>query len=474
MSEIDRRAVLGGLAASGLAACAPGAGLGEGPAPSIEPGTIDHVVFLMMENRSFDHVFGSYSLVEGRTEVDGLQPGMANLDLAGRRIEPAPLVEPCTQNDPPHGWDSSRTQLDGGTCAGFVRAHQEKHGAEADPAPVMAYQTRAQQPISYALADRYALCQRWFSSVLSSTWPNRIYLHAGTNEGVRGNRFPKGQSFFTNPTLWDQLDGIGVDWGYYYTDLPTLALLARKSFVDRMQLIDAFYADAAAGTLPPVVGVDAGAAFNDDHPPHHPMLGQLFIGSIYRALATSPLWDRTLFVLTYDEAGGFFDHVPPPTTADDFAAEAFDQLGFRVPALVAGPYVPPSVSNLQLEHTAAMSFVQKRFGLGPLTLRNQVSGDLSELLDAAALAAGSPSAPIDLPAIARSEQEIEEECAALGRRSGQPELQDVVRALFPSLDRTSDLPATARRLWRRFGEQGLWVADPAVRWRSAAPGPRRA
>ena len=452
---LARRTVLGGMAAAaGLSACAP-ASRTELP-PGDLRNRIDTIVILMMENRSFDHVFGSLSLLEGRSEVDGLVAGMANPDGRGNDVAINPLVEPCTQDDPPHGWESSRVQLDGGSCAGFVRAHLEKHGPGADPSPVMAYQTRAQQPVSYALADRYALCQRWFSSVLSSTWPNRIYFHAATSQGVRGNDLPEGQSY-TATTVWDQLTEIGVDWGYYYTDLPTLALFGRDAWVDRFQSIDRFYVAAELGALPPVVCVDAGAAFNDDHPPHHPMLGQLFIGSIYEALARSPQWERCLFVVTYDEAGGFFDHVAPPLTEDDHAAEGFDQLGFRVPAFVAGPYVRNVVSDVQFDHTAALHFVQQQYGLPPLTRRNAVSNDLGVLLDTEALEAATPSEPITLPVLERPEAEVLEQCATLGRRSGQPELQQLVRERWPHLDLTGRLPQTARALWQRYGEQGLWV-----------------
>jgi phospholipase C len=206
------------------------------------------------------------------------------------------------------------------------------------------------------------------------------------------------------------------------------------------------------------VRVDAGAGYNDDHPPHHPLLGQLFIGSIYEALARSPHWSRSLFMLTYDEAGGFFDHVAPGTMKADYADEGFDQLGFRVPAFLAGPYVRNVVSDDPFDHTAALAFVQQRFGIDEkLTKRNRDSGDLSVLLDADALAAATPADPIELPVVEMSEEEIDEECEGLGRRTGQPELRDAVQRLFPHQDRTADLPATARQLWRTWGEQGLWV-----------------
>lgn len=450
---LPRRTILKGVGASlGLAACGDPADRATRPQG---PGSIDTVVILMMENRSFDHVFGSLSLLEGRTDVDGLTPGLSNLDLDGREVFISELIEPCTEPDPPHGWSSSRTQLDGGTCGGFVRALQESRGIDVDTSIPMTFQTRLQQPISYALADEYALCQRWFSSVLSSTWPNRLYLHAASSEGIPGNTLPP--EGLAMPALWDQLSEAGVDWAYYFTDLPTLALFTREAWLPRMLHIDKFYLDAAAGALPPVVCVDAGAAFNDDHPPHHPMLGQMFIASIYQALADSPHWDRCLFVVCYDEAGGFYDHVPPPKIDDDYADQGFDQLGFRVPAFLAGPYVRNTVSDTLFDHTAPMRLVQDLHGLPRLNARNRASQDLASLLDADALANQRPRPPIQLPTLERTEEEVEAECQGLGGRTGQPELRDLVRWWSPGQDRTADLPGTARRLWRRYADQGLWV-----------------
>src|SRR5690606_30310288 len=121
------------------------------------------------------------------------------------------------------------------------------------------------------------------------------------------------------------LDEAGIDWRYYFTDLPMTALFGRLD--DPPNFIERFYEDALAGDLPPVVMVEPGAAYNDDHPPNHPLLGQAFIGSVIAALQQSPVWDRCLFLCAYDEGGGFFDHVPPGTTSDDRADEGFDQLG---------------------------------------------------------------------------------------------------------------------------------------------------
>jgi phospholipase C len=467
MPRRTRREILEGLAAAAtLAGCAPegppAAATGRippgdtgssGSAPRV-PGDIDTIVICMMENRSFDHVFGSYSLVEGRSEVDGLLPGMGNADSSGRFHEVVPLTNPCTHPDPPHGWSTSRTQFGDGRNDGFVTAY-ETRGGSFDLTQCISWQSRAQQPVSYALADRFSLCQRWFSSVLSSTWPNRLYWHAATSQGVEGNDMPP-EGRYTARTLWDQLDDAGIEWANYYTDLPTLALFARPDWAERLYGIDDFYVDAAAGTLPSVVTLDPGAASNDDHPPHHPLMGQLFIGSVVQALMDSPQWERTLFILTYDEAGGFYDHVPPGTMPDDHAEAGFDQLGFRVPSLVVGPWVREGyVSDTVFDHTAAMAFVREWFGIDEaLTARDAASNRLSEVLDLQRMAEGLPRSPIQLPEVVLDEESIEAQCAARGWPTGQPELQQVAES--QGLARPGGSEAM-RRFFRRVGDQGLWV-----------------
>jgi phospholipase C len=170
--------------------------------------------------------------------------------------------------------------------------------------------------------------------------------------------------------------------------------------------------DAAAGTLPPVVVIDPafGGGGNDDHAPHHPIDGQELIATVYTALAKSPQWKHlVMFIVTYDEHGGFFDHVSPPTFADDTATvwanmgrdvTGFDQGGFRVPAMVIGPYIQPGyVSSVVYEHTSWLKTIENAFGLDPLTARDAAATDLSDCLDMARLDKGQASKPIELPVI---------------------------------------------------------------------------
>jgi phospholipase C len=454
---LPRRQVLAGLAAGGLGvACAPERdGTGRRKPTAQERGRIDTIVICMMENRSFDHVFGSLTLHEGRDDVDGLRAEHVNPGPDGD-IGPTPTSVMCADPDPPHGWSSSRTQFDEGRNLGFVRAHLASHPGAAPELP-MTYLDRAQQPVSYALADHSALCDRWFSSVLTSTWPNRLYFHATQSQGVPGNDLPV-EGRFTCRTIWDQLTEAGISWGYYFTDLPTLALFGRPEWAENLHTIDQFHLDAAAGNLPSVVCVDAGAGYNDDHPPHHPMLGQMFLAGVYQSLARSPHWARSLFLYTYDEAGGFFDHVAPGTMPDDHADTGFDQLGFRVPAIVTGPWVRPGVESTPFDHASVARFIQDHFGISErLTKRNAAAGDLSVVLDADAMAANRPADPVLLPAFTQTEEEVAAECRAVRARTGQPELRDLVRATMPHLDRTPLLPQIARREWDRARELGIWV-----------------
>lgn len=436
---VPRRRLLQGL---GATAAIPALGCrkeGAGDSAPAAPGRLDTIVLCMMENRSFDHVFGGYSLIEGRTDVEGLRPEHQCPDDDGVMHGPSEVPAPCVEPDPPHGWGSWERQFAGGAMDGFVREYG------GPPANVMSYQTRATQPTSFALADRYAICQKWFASVRGPTWPNRLYFHSASSHGMTNNDLPPEGGFYPQKTIWDQLDEIGVPWGYYFSDLPTLGLFGK---IDNSFLIEQFYADAAAGNLPPVVVVDAGNTFNDDHPPHHPMLGQIFLASIYQALVRGPQWERSLFLYTYDECGGFYDHVAPPKAPDDRADEGFDQLGFRVPAVAAGPWVKQGyVSDVVRDHTSALKHVQGMYGLEPLSDRNAWVPDLTDLIDLDRLAANDPAPRAELAPITISEETIEAECARTAiRKPGQPELHALVQTHWPAYDRTAQLPRLGRRL----------------------------
>ena len=398
---------LGGLAGLGIGGCGSSDDTGDTGGTTNTPGTIDHVVVLMMENRSFDHMLGGVCIEEGRTDVDGLTPQMTNPDEAGHPVGVAPSRVDCLA-DPPHGWSPSHAQWAEGRNDGFVRAYAATGAPE--PAEVMGYLARAQAPISWALMDQYAVCDGWHASVMGPTWPNRLYGHAGTSDGGRGNDLPDGGGAFRFPTVWHKLEEAGVPWGYYYTDIPFLGLFEGAMTLGRHALLEDFFRDAARGTLPAVTWIDPGFTWNDDHPPHHVGLGQELLAAIVKALGASPLWERTLFVVTYDEHGGFHDHVPPPTTADDHAAQGFDRLGFRVPTLVVSPWARQSAVHATLNHASWLTYVCERFGIAPWTARIAGSTSMAVALDTERMARGEPLPPPALPDFDIDDEALPAEC----------------------------------------------------------------
>ncbi|MBK9031864.1 MAG: phosphoesterase [Myxococcales bacterium] len=376
---------------------------------ALPPG-IDHIVVVMMENRSYDHLLGARAF-EG-LPGDGLTRAMSNPDLDGVEV---PAYEATIGNmcvpDPPHGWAAAHNSFAAGANTGFVAAHQNSHGDRTLHHP-MEYLTRAHVPVTWALADAYTSCDRTFCSVMGPTWPNRMYWHSGSSNAITSNDLPLGG--FTWPSIHHRLDDKGVPWRYYYVTIPVLAIVDTLDKTGRLFLYEQFFRDAAKGDLAPVTYLDPGFNLNDDHPPIHPIYGQQFLASIYLALASSPVWDRTMLVITYDENGGFFDHVPPPTTVDDFAGQGFDQMGFRVPNLVIGPYIKQGVSSTVRDHCSTLAHIERRFDLVPLNQRTRAANDFSDVIDTDRIAAGAASAPIKLPALEIDESQLGADCAMIG------------------------------------------------------------
>lgn len=422
MKRRDALKTIGGLVgAASLARVLPGCGGGGG---DDGPVGITTYVFLMLENRTYDHVFGARAL-EG-LGGDGLRAGMSNPTASGEAIAPwnPNELEMCTASDPPHGWDAARVQWNAGANDGFIRAHQAQHPGETDP---MQYLTRAQQPVSWALADAYTSCDRWFASVMGPTLPNRAYWHTATSFGLNVNNdvlttFSAGVPV---PSIYNRLVDQGVDWAYYFGNLGVASLLGNpgpyqldlgpndgtghiRRFGDALTGGGQFFRDAAAGTLPAVTYIDPSFFENDDHPPVHPILGQELLAAIYTALATSPQWKNCMLVVTYDEHGGFFDHVSPPQVTDDtlarYGVAGFEQLGFRVPAMVIGPYAKQGhVSSVQYDHTSALKHLQTAFGLEPLNVRMDTANDLADCIDWDRLERGDWAPPAEIPLVDRTQ-----------------------------------------------------------------------
>ena len=466
-SSFDRRTALKGL---GAAALLPVVGPGCDPAePGPDPDlptrpleeVIDTVVILMMENRSFDSYFGALSLEEGRLDVDGLLPGMGNPHPDGTMIGPYLAEQNCIA-DPPHSWNAGHAQFNGGSNDGFVTQHANRWG-DAEAHRVMQYFNRGTLGPLYAMADQHVLCERWFCSLLTSTWPNRFYSHAAQNGGVRGNSLPDA-SF---PSIYSRLEEAGISWGGYFGNAPFLFLLDDVQANENIKRFEDFALDAAMGRLPQVTVIEPIYGRNDDHPPAHPVAGQILISSVYQALAAGPHWGRCAFIVTYDEHGGFFDHVPPPLAADQRADEGYDQLGFRVPTVVCGPWTRQGyVSSAVFDHSSILAFLERRFDLEPLTMRDAAANDMYELFDQARIDADDPLPPAVLPVIEADEDEIyAPECVTsatgrddVGSLTTQPELEAAIaeRAPGSSIDRIAQTDALYASFLASTEEQGIW------------------
>lgn len=467
--KLDRRAALKGLAAGSVVPLVPGC-VPEGgdddstPAAGTVRDRIDTVVVLMMENRSFDHYFGALSLEEGRTDVDGLTTAITNVHPDGGAAAPYLEQEHYCLEDPPHGWSSVHAQWNEGAMDGFVTEYRDSGAAGDSCRRVMGYFNRSTLGPLYALADGSALCQRWFCSVLGPTWPNRLYSHAATSGGATGNDFGDDRSM---PTIYQRLDAAGIPWVDYAGNAPFLALFPGHFDAARFFPLEDFVNDATNGALPPLTIVEPIYGRNDDHPPTHPKAGEILISQVYNALVAGPHRDRFLLIVTYDEHGGFADHVAPPEVPDERAAEGFGRLGVRVPSVVIGPWVKRGhVSSTVYDHTSILAFLEHLWELEPLAARDAAANDLMDLIDTEAVAAGTPHAPIDLPPVEATDEEIyAEECVGEGITrdaagpTHQPELEQLLDAMpqrHPA-DRRADTDAIYERMLQQAEAAGILV-----------------
>jgi phospholipase C len=391
---------------------------------------IDTIVVVMMENRSFDHLFGSLCsdpTYPGAAHVDGLHGGESNPDPNGQMVA-MNLAGDVATLDPKHDWDSSHRAYNGGRNDGFVVVNAGSNQAEA-----MSFHRRDTAPLLYSLADQYTVCDRWFSSVMGPTWPNRFYLHAATSAGRKSN-LPMGLD--PPPTVWERMADRCVPAKYYYAnEVPWYSVtFPANSWSGNDAVtpltIDHFFTDAQNGELPAFSIIDPDFGVSDGHPPHDLGLAEAFLGSVQRALAASRHWPRALLIIVFDEHGGFYDHVPPPTVPD--ANADFQLIGFRVPALVIGPSVRQgAVVSTPFDHVSILSTLATRFGIASLNARMDAAADLSSCIDPArvadvsAAAASAKLAPtVEVPAsvvrTAHLRTTSQPEVHALAARHGLP------------------------------------------------------
>ena len=355
---------------------------------------VDHIVVLMLENRSFDHMLGYLSLEGDRGDVDGLRPEFAD-EYGGRSYPVHHLGSTAIADDPDHSASSVDLQIGGGAMNGFVTSFADtlaRRGVpDGDPGRVMGYYNAADVPVYDHLAREFAVCDRWFSSVPGATWPNRLYAICGRAAGSRDDLPHNLPPLYDQPSFVRHLDAHGISWRWYSFEAAGTLRFAdaryalghhdRFAFFSRTKLnwktrlerVDAdaasFLEDAARGTLPSVAWIDpnfsnfnpVGFQPNDDHAPADIKDGQELVLAVYHALAASPQWEKTLLVIFYDEHGGFFDHVAPPGVPDD-DPPVFGRYGVRVPALVVSPWVEPrAVSHTVLDHTSIIKTILLRF-----------------------------------------------------------------------------------------------------------------
>jgi phospholipase C len=355
---------------------------------------VDHIVVLMLENRSFDHMLGYLSLEGGRGDIDGLRSEFSN-ERDGRSYPIHHLDTTTIAHDPDHSADAVALQLGGGAMSGFVASYAKtlsnRGVQDSDVGGVMGYYNAADLPVYDHLASEFALCDRWFSSVPGATWPNRLYAVCGGAAGSRDDLPLNLPPLYHRPSFVRHLDAHGVSWRWYSFETGTLRLADRHyrlGYHDRFAFFShtilnwrtrlehsidpktpSFIEDAARGAVPSVAWIDPnfsnfdpiGFPPNDDHVPANVRDGQDLVLAVYHALATSAHWERTLLIVFYDEHGGFFDHVAPPKAPDD-DPKTFERYGVRVPALIVSPWIEPgSVSHTLFDHTSIIKTILLRF-----------------------------------------------------------------------------------------------------------------
>lgn len=341
---------------------------------------IEHIVVVMMENRSFDHFLG---WLPG---ADGKQAGLSYTDAAGvahptyalTSLTP-PDYQGCGHPDPDHSYDGARVEYDGGACDGWLRAGSNDIFS-------IGYYTQGDLAFLGNAAPSWTTCDRYFAAVMAPTLPNRIYQHAAQMDRLDDSLLP----LSTLPTIWDRLADHSLSAKYYFSDFPFLALWGAK-YAGISHPITDFFSDCAAGTLPQVSYVDPRLLLEeeglsgDDHPHADIRNGEFFLNTIYQAITASPNWQNTVLVMNYDEWGGFFEHVPPtvaPIPPADAALGSDGLRGFRVPALVISPWSPRgTVAHGLYDHTSVLKMIEWRWSLRPLTVRDSQANNLAEVLD---------------------------------------------------------------------------------------------
>jgi len=355
---------------------------------------LKHIVVLMMENRSFDHMLGSLTAVDAR--IDGITPDLSNPDTNGNAVKPQPLAEfqAQLQPDPDHHFPAVDLQIFGGDTSanrvanmqGFVKSYFNQQRDVGHSQKIMYYFAQKDLPVLTTLALEFAVFNRWFASIPGPTICNRAFAHYGTSFG----RVDMNVLYVNEPfqSIYSRLINATPKHTskLYYYDTASSTMEITNLLQNEPQLFgtyDQFLDDCAKGNLTDYSFIepnysdhegDSGEEVaNDQHPDHDVQAGELFIATIYNAVKSSPLWPNTALLIVYDEHGGIYDHVVPPAcTPDQFSATAndtgtgmpfaFDRLGVRVPAILISPWIAKgTVVDRVFDHASIPATVTKLF-----------------------------------------------------------------------------------------------------------------
>jgi phospholipase C len=367
------------------------------PFPHLRAGTpsmhqIKHVVVLMMENHSFDNFLGMVPYqVPGREMVDGFTRRRGRLTNFNPgpdgRVRAQHAVSPCQlPGKPTQAWNASHISFDGGRNDGFVKAS----------GPIaMRFWDKRDRPFMYSLVEHYPIGQRYFCSVLAQTYPNRRFFFTGTASGTIATNSTTFTTPAANGTIWDRLDAHHIDYGVYFQNLPSWAIVpgtvtaARGA---RQHKFDQFYKDVAAGRLPAFTFLDPNYSTTSEENPQDIQVGEEFIARVVRALTRAPSWKNTALFITHDEHGGYYDHVSPPRAikpdnippklAPGDIKAGYDRYGFRVPLIVVSPWARKNyISNVVQDHTSLTAFIERKWNLPAMTFRDANANPMTDYFD---------------------------------------------------------------------------------------------
>lgn len=439
---------------------------------------VQHIVVLMLENRSFDHMLGYM-----KSEI----PSLNGLDGTEWNPEDAsnPVVKVPVSNDagymdlaadPSHWTPDVLDQIYSvykcgtkppnlpaiGPNMSFVSNYSYRNNNSLpDAHKIMRCFAPGRLPALTTLAREFAICDSWYSSLPGQTWPNRMFVHAATSDGHIDNQLYD----YDIETIYHRLEDASRSWKIYFHDIPqSLALqrLRADAFKDRFQVFHEFLADAREGTLPDYSFIEpryydfAFKRANDQHPNHDVSMGDVLIADVYEAVRNSPLWEQILLVILWDEHGGIYDHAFPsqpqvPCPDGKVSVDPpfnFDLVGVRVPAILISPFIPKGeVDHTQYEHASVPATLVKLFGLsGFLTKRDAAANTFEEVvsLDAPRMdtpamlprvpeAASLASRAAKLPFLLSAAQSLESEAAGVISRAPLSELQQSLSDMAANL-----------------------------------------